>query len=46
MFKEVVIEYSTKKINKELLTTHICDVIKNKIEGGQQYGTKENSRVA
>lgn len=46
MFKEVVIEYSTKKINKELLKTHICDVIKNKFEGGNQYETKENSRVA
>lgn len=49
MFKKVTIEYSSKRINKEVLANHICDIIINNHEDKEElvnYEAKENRCVA
>ena len=48
-FKKVTIEYSHERLNREVLSNHICDIIKqNEKNKGEntKNGTQENNRVA
>lgn len=48
-FKKVTIEYSHERLNREVLSNHICDIIKQNKENkgvGVKNGTQENNRVA
>ena len=45
----VVIEYSNEKLNREILSKHICDIINQNETNKEDYGkyeTEKNSSVA
>ena len=46
---KIVVKYSSEKLNREVLSNHICDIIKeNELKKGDsnEYETEENSSVA